>query len=411
MNLRRIKIINICDKIILFLLYIIAYFLPISKAIIESASILAIFIYLLKKLIQKEDIPNTRINIPIFSYFAVCIFSMFMSTNVQTSARTFFFKILQYFSFFFAVVETLNSERRIKIFLYILFLSATLLGIDGIYQNFTHKDFIRHRKDLGIPRIYATFSTPNDFGCYLSTLIPFIAVSFFTKSRLKLLKFFLLGLFILIFTCLMLTVSRGAWLSFIASALYMSLWIAPLRIFLLILGLVIIIALPFYPSLIKERLGKFFIFLDHSGIDRKAIWEVGWRMLRSNLWFGVGLGTFMFNFMKFTKSDYPYGVPYAHNCYLQMATEIGIIGLLSFLSILVVFFYYGIKVMINKPKTFSWYIVLASLAAILGFSVQMAVETIFYSLDLGMLFWLILGLGAAVLHNLELEPDKVKAAV
>lgn len=406
MDLKKDRIIKACDKIILFLLYVIAFFLPISKAIIESASIAAIIFYLVKKILKWEDIPDTRLNIPLFSYLTICILSMFMSTNLEVSAKTLFLKTLQYFSFFFVVVETLNTERRIRTFLYILFLSATLLGIDGIYQNFTHKDFIRNRKIPDMPRIYATFPTPNDFGCYLSTLIPFIVAAFFIKFRLKLLKIFLAALFILIFICLMLTVSRGAWLAFVASALYMSFWIAPLRIFLLALGLVIMIALPFYPHLLKQRLGNFFIFLDHSGIDRKAIWEVGWRMFTSHPWLGVGLGAFMFNFMRFVKVNYPYTIPYAHNCYLQMASEIGIIGLLSFLSILILFFYHATRVLAKRQKTFDWYILLAALAGILGYSIQMGVETSFYSLDLGMLFWLILGLGAALLKKLESEPNK-----
>ena len=60
-------------------------------------------------------------------------------------------------------------------------------------------------------------------------------------------------------------------------------------------------------------------------------------------WIGLGLGTFMFNFKKFIAEDYKFTASYAHNCYLQMASELGIIGLLAFLSILGLFFYHGIK--------------------------------------------------------------------
>jgi hypothetical protein len=33
----------------------------------------------------------------------------------------------------------------------------------------------------------------------------------------------------------------------------------------------------------------------------------------------------------------------------------------------------------------------------------MGVDTTFYALDLGMLFWVILGLGAALMRNIELQ--------
>ena len=74
------------------------------------------------------------------------------------------------------------------------------------------------------------------------------------------------------------------------------------------------------------------------------------------------------------------------------------------------FFYQGIKALKSQERTFHWYILLASLAAILGYCVQMGVDTILYSLDLGMLFWLVLGMGVAASRNLEAESGKKKTA-
>ena len=129
-------------------------------------------------------------------------------------------------------------------------------------------------------------------------------------------------------------------------------------------------------------------------------------MFLSKPWLGVGLGAFMFNFKKFVIENYPYGTVYAHNCYLQMASEIGIIGLLTFLSILLSFFYHGIKILNTHDKNYFWYILLASEAAIVGYCVQMGVDTILYSLDLGMLFWLVMGIGVAAMKCLEAKDKK-----
>ncbi|OGX26353.1 MAG: hypothetical protein A3J51_05010 [Omnitrophica WOR_2 bacterium RIFCSPHIGHO2_02_FULL_45_21] len=197
------------------------------------------------------------------------------------------------------------------------------------------------------------------------------------------------------------TVSRGAWLAFLTSILFMSIWIHALAVFLLILGMFIIATYVFYPPFLKERLIKFFVFSDTSSIDRKFIWRAGWKMFISNPWIGVGLGTFMFNFKKFIAEDYQYSAAYAHNCYLQMASEMGLIGLLAFLFILGLFFYHGIKILNSRERNFYWYTLLASQAAIIGYCVQMGVDTTLYSLDLGMLFWLVMGIGVAALKNLE----------
>lgn len=406
MRLERIKIINICDKIVLFSLYAVAFFLPISKAIIESFICIAIVFYLIKKFIQREDIAKTDINLAIIVYLAICAVSIFISSNPQISTRAIFGKVLQRLALFLIVTETLNNEKRIRNIMYILFFSSLLLGIDGIYQHFTHKDFIRHRPNFDIPRIYATFPSPSDFGCYLSTLIPLVLVHSSINFRFRWVRALFVSLFILLLTCLMFTVSRGAWLAFAASMIFLSIWTNFFTLVFLLLVIFIIVMYPFFYESVKERLSNFFISSDASIIDRKFIWEAALKMFMSKPWLGVGLGTFMFNFKKFVSPDFPY-VAYAHNCYLQMAAEIGIVGLAAFLLILILFFYNGIRALNKyKEKSFSWYVLLGSLAAILGYCVHMAADTSFYSVDLGMLFWYVLGIGVAaekLLTSLNIE--------
>ena len=115
----------------------------------------------------------------------------------------------------------------------------------------------------------------------------------------------------------------------------------------------------------------------------------------------------MFNFKKFIAEDYKFTASYAHNCYLQMASELGIIGLLAFLSILGLFFYQGVKALNKGDRDFYWYILLASQAAIFGYCVQMGVDTTLYTLDLGMLFWLVLGMGTAAMRNMDAKNREV----
>ncbi|MFA5410283.1 MAG: O-antigen ligase family protein [Candidatus Omnitrophota bacterium] len=401
--MERTKLINFCDKTALFSLYGVAYFLPISKAIIEILIYLSIAAFLVKKILQRQFLPKTKINLAVFSYIIICFFSIFISSNPKISTRAFLGKVLQDLTFFFVVIDVLNSQRRLKNVLYIIFASSFLLGIDGIYQHFMHKEFIRNRP-YELPRVHATFSTGNDFGCYLITIMPFTVVCFFDKFNFrKLFRFLFLGLFILLFTCLMLTVSRGAWFGFIASLLFVSIWIKAMGLFFLVLGIFIIATHQFYAPLLKDRLANFFVFSDNSSVDRNMIWEIAGRMFMRRPLIGLGLGTFMFNFSKFAAGGYPYSIPYAHNCYLQIAAEIGIFGLVSFLSILILFFSYGIDLIVTRQKTFFWYVLLASLAAILAYSIQMTVDTSLYSLDLGALFWFTLGLGVAAMKGIETE--------
>ena len=109
MALERTKIINILDKIILISLYIFAFFFPISKALIEIASTLAIICYIAKKIIQREGIAKTRLNLAIVAYLAICFFSIFTSSNPTISTRVFFGKVVQNVLLFFVLVEVLTA--------------------------------------------------------------------------------------------------------------------------------------------------------------------------------------------------------------------------------------------------------------------------------------------------------------
>lgn len=403
MNSRNKLIISL-DNIALFSIYAVLFFLPISKAIIESFSYIAIVCFITKNILEKKQFEKSLLNIAVISYTLICFLSIFYSSNPMISSRSFIGKVAQNVLFFFAVAGTLNSEGRIKHGLYVLFFSSTVLGVDGIYQHFTHKDFIRHRPLIFEDRIYASFGTPNDFSSYLVSVIPFALAGFFKGFKRKFVRFLSLALFGLLFTCLLLTVSRGGWFSFLGLLLFMSIWLGPLRALFLPLILFVIFLTAFAPALVKERLLNFFTFLDFSSIDRKMIWSAAWKMIISKPLIGFGLGTFMFNFHNFVSKDYPNTVPYAHNCYLQLASEIGIIGLISFLSILVFFFYDGIKIIKTGKKTFLWLVLLADLSAIIGYCIQMGVDTLLYSVDLGLLLWLLLGIGVAAancLRNVE----------
>ena len=402
--MEKTKIINICDRIVLFSIYATVFFLPISNALIETFSIMAIVFYAIKKILQYRDVQISPVGFAVLVYFIICGFSIFISSNPEISLNAFIGKVAQNILFFFVVAETLNTERRVKNLLYILFFSASVVGVDGIYQHFTHKDFIRHRPYYDIPRIHASFANSNGLACYLQIVSFFVLVSLFIKLRFKLFKILFAALFVLLVICLVLTSSRGGLYAFISGILFMGIWIRAIMISFLALG-IIIVSLSYF-SWFKQRPDGFFAFLGGGDTDRRQMWYAARMMFKSSPWVGVGLGTFMFNFRKFTDGVYPQGVPYAHNCYLQIADETGIIGLAVFLSILVLFFWSGIKRINSGQKTFFWYILLASLAAVFGYCVQMAVDVIFYSLDLGILFWLLLGLGVAAMERVKLEGVK-----
>lgn len=125
------------------------------------------------------------------------------------------------------------------------------------------------------------------------------------------------------------------------------------------------------------------------------MWKTAWNMIRNNPFLGQGLNTFMANYVRFKPLEGQIigsGISYAHNCFLQIAAEIGIFGLLSFLWIVL----RATLDSINKQRIikngFLSSMHLGLFCGIIAFLIYSAFETSLYSFRLAILFWYSLGL-------------------
>ena len=250
---------------------------------------------------------------------------------------------------------------------------------------------------------------PGDLAGYLGPVLCLVLSLCFLTLKNKRIKCFLCMESILLLGLLMISLVRGAWVGFIIAVCFLGLFenkkiIYLTVVFVLILGVV----LPYLiepPHNILNYLKSIFLFSDPSSLDRKEMWQVAVRMIKDRPLFGHGFTTFMSNFARYGK-DYYYLeqgiIPYAHNCYLQIAAETGFVGLMSFLWLIGTFFFYSI-VSLKKIKDRFHHAVLAGISAgIIVTLVHSAVDTNLYSLQLSILFWIMLGLNAA-LPRLEIE--------
>ena len=246
---------------------------------------------------------------------------------------------------------------------------------------------------------------PGDLAGYLG---PILCLSL-SLSFLKLkngIKYFLRIETILLLSLLLISLARGAWLGFAAAVCFLGILenrkiLYVTVAFLLILGIIV----PYLietPLNILGRLKSVFVLSDSSSLDRKAIWQAAIRMVKDRPLFGLGYTTFMGNFAKYGK-DYYYLkcgiIPYAHNCYLQIAAETGIVGLLSFLWLIGAFFIHSIRSLMKIKDKFHHAVLSGISAGIIATLVHSAVDTNLYSLQLSVLFWLMLGINAALQRN------------
>ncbi|MDD4878945.1 MAG: O-antigen ligase family protein [Candidatus Omnitrophica bacterium] len=331
----------------------------------------------------------------IISFIAVSLIaSAFTSQRLGMSAEAFLFKVMEYLLIFLIIADVINTPRRVFNLVSVFLVAALFSGIDGIYQRLAGYDLFRNFPMFEKAKITAAFKAPNDFGTYVATMLPLplALIAFNAKDWKK--KCGLLVISLVLAACLVLTFSRGAWLGFLAGFLFLLIFtgwrrlVAVLIILVLLASLTALIA----PPPIKAQIDYFSkLGSDASSVDRLIIWKTGWRMFLDKPVFGHGLNTFMSVFEKYRPPDYS-EIVYAHNCFLQIAAETGIIGLLVFLWFCVSVFIRAISRFFITSDKFVKAAVIGAAACIMATLANSFVDTNLYSLPLAVLFWSLCGL-------------------
>ena len=134
------------------------------------------------------------------------------------------------------------------------------------------------------------------------------------------------------------------------------------------------------------------------------LWKGTINMIKVHPVLGFGVNTYSRNFPKYKPGEYP-DVRYSHNCYLHMASEIGIIGALIFLIFLITVFTYSMKGIYALPPGRQKALGIGLVAGLVGFAVNSMVDTHFYSVNLAVYFHLLLGFCYALTCHVKEEKD------
>jgi putative inorganic carbon (HCO3(-)) transporter len=146
------------------------------------------------------------------------------------------------------------------------------------------------------------------------------------------------------------SLSRGAWIG-VAAALVVTTIIRSKRAAALALtgafllaSLVLLGQLNLIPDVVSERfsgVGDYFGFEDVRGVavndanfaivERKAHWQAAWDMFNDHPWLGVGIGNYAAAYPAYALPRWDDPLGHAHNYYLNVLAESGIVGLGAYL--------------------------------------------------------------------------------
>lgn len=356
------------------------------------------FSFLLKKVLRKEKLflPNP-LYIPLALLFLISLISFRNSVDYHASMigiRKLFINVFM----FLICAQEIKDKRHVAAIAFAVVCGGVLASFDAVWQVAFGRDFIRSYApilNIGLKRATAAFPDSNVLGIYLSVIIPLIAglALFYFKGRQKIL---MLGATILVLAGIILTFARGTALAVFFSIFFISICrknkIVPL-IFLSIL-LIFLFVMPKgikdWARQVNYNPVRFMLNDDRISIYRNAI-----NMIKQHPFIGVGVNTFAKNYLKY-KLPEPEGAKtgdtmYAHNHFLHMAGEIGLLGLGVFFWMLFRLFKRGAYIYRNIKDDYLKIVSLSVAACLIAFLINGLTETSLYYARVAMIFWYMAG--------------------
>ncbi len=391
------------DYIIKWCICAIVFAAPFSKSISEIAIVIAITAWAAKKITDRDlAFKHTDLNIPLLILVVTILPSFFNTGFPLLSLKALFSKVLKYVFLYFVITESMSTKSKMKDFFIIAVLSMFVVLIDGIAQQYCSVDPLHNYPAFKARPVFdsggffrgfptACFPFPNDFAAWiLLTIFPVACAVLFDLRKYRVRYCAALLSFGLLYM-LVLTKTRAAWLGFGVSTVYLAL--AKKKTWLILL-LIIALAVPY---VLKMEMVHY-IFQAASVNDRVGMWDVGWKIFKAHPIVGNGLNTFFLRFME-CRTDQWRGIKgsYAHNCYLQMAGDVGIVGLLGFLIVIAVYFLSVIRNMRRVTDPLFKSVLTGMSVGIFAFLVLAFFDTNLYSLNLVTLFWCAIGISQAII--------------
>jgi O-antigen ligase len=284
--------------------------------------------------------------------------------------------------FTFICWQTIKKEELEKIFKAYLFSGVFVSILAILYWTFGEKTFDG--------RTQAFFNSPNYLAMYLSPAL-FIAIEKLKNKTNYPKKSLLFASLVIISLTLYLTFSYTAWFSIILSVLFISLaknknvrFLDFKKISLLIL----IILIVFFSQLSNPKMKNILSPNSNSSLSsRIAIWKSSLKIISDNYFWGIGAGKFQEKYLDYQKFYPPYpewAVPHPHNIFLSFWLYSGIIGLMSFLGLLL-FWFKNIFEKINQKKEPLLFVALGIMLIIL---IHGLFDTTYFKNDLAIIFWI-----------------------
>ena len=360
------------------------------KLTTSEALLLILAVVLLARHLARNPPPffRTPLDIPVVLFALATVMSLLGLTGFYGDQLVALVKAAGGFLLFFIATQSLQERRDVWLVIVAVLAAGMVLAAETVIP------VVQGGSVSVLDRATGNVIDPNLFAGYLVLLVPLalgagIAMRWRWGPLLSGLAMLLLG------AALVATLSRGGWLGFVAGIATMVIMLpGRRRVVLGVAGGVLAVMLIGLAGPVAARLGTgagaspFQTF-----IDRIPIWQAAWTMFSGHPIFGIGVN----NFGNFIGGINPsLDVNQAHDLFLNIATERGLLGFLTFLFVLgsvFVMLFRTRRLIANRRDA----VLLAAITgSIVAFLADSLFDVAYYDYKILLLFWLVMGIAASL---------------
>lgn len=357
---------------------------------------------------------STPIHLLVGLYWAIASVATALS-EVKRAAFPGWTKLTLYLVLFALMARVLRSPRLrswvIGVYLHV----ALLVSVYGLQQWFSGTTALATWVDPESPlskttRVYSYLGNPNLLAGYLLPALILSVVAIFAWKR-WLPRLLAVTMVVVNGSCLVLTFSRGGWIGLVAAGFALVLllthwWTVYLPKFWRIWGiplvagsaaLVVILAVLFVGP-VRDRVSSIFAGRgDSSNNFRINVWSSVIEMIKDRPVLGIGPGNTAFNKMYPLYQRPRFSALSAYSIILEVAVEVGLIGLTCFLWLLLVTFTTGWNQLqrLRQLRDQQGFWLIGAIATLVGMIGHGLFDTVLYRPQVNTLWWLMFALIAS----------------
>jgi len=342
-----------------------------QEMLLKFLLIMALGFWAIETLNKKKFIwGENSLNLPFLLLIGLMTISLVRSEYFAVSFKDYII-FLSYFFLYFLAINHIKQERQFDIFIQLFFFTSFVVSLYALLHYYGLDPYLKD-----IPELISTIGQKNWVSNYLAMVFPLVFSYFLLlkEKRRKIIYYLLLSI---LYAVLIIFQSRGIWISAGLTLILAIFFLYKFRLFnifkenkrwLFLLFLTFVLITVIYSTqnplnknidTMPQRLTSIYEDEFSSLNPRLLIWNTTLEMIKDKPFFGIGIGLFKMDYLVY-QADFlqqnPSYLKYgsrseeAHNEYLQLAAELGIIGLGIFLYIIFIFYRSALKFLKEKKE-------------------------------------------------------------